>query len=615
MTGLSTVLPFPLYTGVDQQLSPLVPSCYPIGLGGRPYLLDLEVTYFSSRFTHASIPILKPQQDTSGQVSESSLNPEGLWRRSQDDWHEGAGQTYLDKVASSSARFRSSQGVDIFTKGQFTLLNDTFEKLAISGGAIGDNIKCIVAGDFLYVTYDATVAMFTDVLAGGMTPDSTNTVSANIQSVATDGNSLYLGLGSSGLWTIPRGTTTATLYNPVSVDIVGYALGRLMVSSRSSIYNITSAVLPDPLYTHPNPDFTWVGFAEGNGNIYAGGYSGDKSIIYRTQVRPDGTALDIPSAAGRLPDGEIVRSIYGYLGFILIGTDNGVRFAVANSTGDLTIGELIKTNSPVLCFEGQDRFVWFGWTNYTTESTGLGRCDLTTLVDGSAPAYATDLMTTNQGLITSVVTFQGRRVFTVGLIGLFNETATKVPIATIDSGLISYNLPEEKIAVFVDVRYLSLNGTDQIWLSRGDGNFTLLGVNTAMSQTKQFPANNSRAEFHEIRHVLFPSADLLSAPVVTRHTLKAQPTTDLGEIITLPILMFSKTRDLTDNEVYMDPDENVAFLISLWADRSIITYQEGDKTYNVTVDDYEFRPTFTDPSRLPSLSYQGTMVMKLKKIV
>jgi hypothetical protein len=388
-----------------------------------------------------------------------------------------------------------------------------------------------------------------------------------------------------------------------------------MAARGPSIYNITAAgVSPDPLYTHPNPDFTWVGFAEGKGHIFSAGNSGDKSIIYKTAIKPDGTELEIPSSAGQLPDGEVVRSIYGYLGFIMIGTDNGVRFSIPDTNGNLEIGALIETSAPVLCFEGQEEFIWFGWTNYDSGHTGLGRCDLRTIVNNVAPAYATDLMAEDQGAVNSVVTFQGRRFFSVARSGVYLEASYKVAQGVIDSGLISYGIPEEKIAVFVDVRYLSLNGSDQIWLARSDGVFTLLGTNTNLNQTKQFETNGARSEFLEIRHVILRDVtDTTLAPILTRHTLKSQITAIMGEYIILPILLAVREK-AGNGERVRNIVEELTFLKSLRNDRTVVPYQEGITTYRVSAEDYEFRPSHLS-TNTPYVGYQGTMIMKLKVVV
>lgn len=614
---LSSTLPFPFYTGNISDISAEVPGQYAVGLGGRGYNLDLA----SEQFSHQSIPILKPQQDAGGQVNESSLNPEGLWRRSQDSWHEGAGQTYLDKPDSTSNRFRSSIGIDPWTKGEVTLLPDTFKKLNITGGAIGENVRLVTAGDFLYMAYDATLAYFTDPindLSAGTVATPTIMVgepNVDILSITSDGNYVYCALGFNGIHRTARGSGTAEHYSDLEANLVGYTLGRLMAGKGPSIYNITApGASPIPLYTHPNPDFTWVGFAEGKGHIFSAGYSGDKSIIYKTAIKPDGTELEVPSSAGQLPDGEVVRSIYGYLDFIMLGTDNGVRFSVPDTNGNLQIGALIETSSPVLCFEGQEEFIWFGWTNYDASHTGLGRCDLRTIVNNVAPAYASDLMAVDQGPVNSVVTFQGRRFFAVARSGVYLEASYKVPQGTIKSGLISYGIPESKIAVFVDVRYLSLHGSDQVWLGRSDGVFTLLGTNTTLQQTTQFEADGIAGEFLEIQHVfLRDSTDTTLAPILTRHTLKAQPTANMGENILLPILL-SETEMVNSSPVHRDIVEELSFLKGLRDDRQVIKYQEGVMVYDVSVEDYEFRPSHKNPQS-PFTGYQGTMVMKLKVVV
>lgn len=615
MTTLASTLPFPYFEGEEAgNLSNEVPSIYPVGLAGRGYNLDLD----SNQFAHVSIPVLKPQQDSSNQVSESSLNPEGLWRRSQDSWHKGAGQTYLDKPDSDSDRFRSSIGIDPWTEGQLTLLPDTYKKYSVSG--IGENVRLITAGEYLYLAVDQTLLWFSDPLndtsPGSTTnPNITLGEGTDIYSIASDGNYVYAALGVNGLHRTSRGSSTSEHYNDLESYLVGYTLGRLMTANGPSIYNITSVDVPDPLYTHPNPDFTWVGFAEGKGHIFAAGYSGDQSIVYKTAIKPDGTELEIPSAAGQLPDGEVVRAIYGYLGFIMIGTEKGVRFSVPDTNGNLEIGALIETDSTVTCFEGQGEFIWFGWTNYDSAHTGLGRCDLTTIVNNVAPAYASDLMAVDQGQINSIVTFQDRRLFTVARSGVYLEATFKVSSGTIDSGLISYGIPEEKIAVFVDVRYLSLDGTDQIWLARSDGVFTLIGTNTSTSQTNQFETHNLASEFHEIRHVILrSSSDTTLAPILTRHTLKSQPTANMGENIILPVLLSSVERTRDTNERYRDTVEELFFLKSLRTDRRIVSYQEGTSVYDVSVEDYEFHPSHFNSAQPPT-GYQGTMIMKLKVVV
>lgn len=223
-------------------------------------------------------------------------------------------------------------------------------------------------------------------------------------------------------------------------------------------------------------------------------------------------------------------------------------------------------------------------------------------------------MAEDQGTVNSVVTFRGKRFFSVGRVGAYLEASFKVAQGTIDSGLISYGIPEEKISVFVDVRYLSLNGSDQVWLARADGVFTLLGTNSGLVQTKQFETNGLRSEFLEIRHVILRDpTDSTLAPILTRHTLKSQVTAIMGEYIILPILLSAREK-VASSERPRDIVEELAFLKSLRNDRTVVPYQEGVTVYNVSTEDYEFHPSHLAPET-PAPGYQGTMIMKLKVVV
>jgi hypothetical protein len=111
--------------------------------------------------------------------------------------------------------------------------------------------------------------------------------------------------------------------------------------------------------------------------------------------------------AATLPDGEIARSISGYLGYVVIGTDKGVRFSVADGDGNLTLGALIPTTEPVYCAEGQDRFVWYGLSQFPNNAPygGLGRMDLSAFTGDLTPAYATDINSPSTGAVQAITTY------------------------------------------------------------------------------------------------------------------------------------------------------------------------------------------------------------------
>ena len=591
-----------------------VPGTHPISIADHAYLLDIA----SQQFSYETIPLLNPTSQlyfsqSASQVSESSLNPEGLWRRSQESWHKGAGQTYLDKVESDAARFRSSLGINVWNKGEISLLNDVTKLYT------GSPRSMVWQLGSLYIADGVNIRKYSDVYTPGAAtiidinmaePDQT------VTSMIGFGLGVLAAVGTNGLHASDG--TTQSHYSDLNADVIGYVAGRLMAAHNNSVYNVTSVpAAPTALYSHPDGLFRWVGFAEAKGHIFMGGSSlvTDKSFIYKTEIKPDGTALDIPSIAAPLPEGEKVTAIYGYLNFILIGTTNGVRFAIPDSNGDLEVGALLETSSPVLSFEGQGPFVWFGWSNYDGTHTGLGRCDLRTIVSGIAPAYATDLMAVDQGGITSIVTdpVNDRRIFADINSGVYVESGLKVPSGEINSGYITYGLPEEKEARFVDVRYRDLRGSDTVYLSTQDGIFQFLRTNTSLDYVKRIPAGYLVGDMHEIKHVFTRSLnDPTVGPILTRHTLKSQVQVNMGAYWYLPLIIASEVVTQAGNESHMNVLDEFTYLANLAGGKTRVDMKILATTYSVSIEDVKFVPSNQADD---NSAFQGTIVVKAKVTV
>jgi hypothetical protein len=435
----------------------------------------------------------------------------------------------------------------------------------------------------------------------------------SVKSITSDGNYLYAALGSNGLHRTLRGAAVSAEYSALSCTLVRYVNGRLMAANGQAIYNVTaSGAAPSALYTHPNTDFTWVDFAGGPSHIYAAGYSGDKSLVYRTAVLPDGTALDIPTVAGELPDGEIVRSIKEYLSYLCVGTDKGVRFAAIQDDGSLLIGGLIETNSPVRCFEGQERFVWFGWENYDGGSTGLGRMDLSVFTEALRPAYASDLMYTSQGQVLSVVTFAGRQVFAVSGVGFVAGTADKVASGSLDSGLITFGMADKKIAANIDLRHEALpaGGSIDVWLSADDADFELLGSSDVEGATyRVIPALQTDGERFELRLVLNRATLTTAASALSRITFEANPAPGRGEFFSVPLLLFEYVETGAGGE-YVDVATEYQTLVDLEASGLPFTYTDALGTETVHLQDHDFRIEKIADNRE---SLMGTFIAVLKR--
>jgi hypothetical protein len=572
-----------------------VPDKYDVALNGRPYMLyTFPDTPYERRpaYTRKPIQLLAPQQDNSGAFGENSLSNQELVRRSQDSWDHGAGQTFFDRSDSDNRRFRSSKGVDVWERWAMQLLPDTAQKLA----SANTNLALAVAGTRLYALDGAAVRFTTDLASWTAV---TGLPATTPSSIVSDGLNVWTAHGANGVYATSRTTGVSASSNLLTATVLGYAKGRLMAAVANVLYNITnyaSTVAPAALWTHPNSDWTWVGFAAGQTGIYAGGYSGDKSAVYRITIKADGTGLDVPTEAGALLDGEVLTALDTYVGgVVVLGTTKGVRFALENSDGTLNIGGLVPTTSSVRCFEGQGQYIWYGLTNYDSLSTGLGRLNPAIFPDPTThpltPAWASDLMVTGQGAVLSACTFLGLRVMAVSGLGVYAETGNKVAAGTLDSGLITYGIPDIKVGMFLDVKVRTPVDTNRAYISVDSGAFTLIGSRSTIS-TDPFPVGQRSGETFEVRHELLNAdADLTAGPVVTRWTLRAYPAPHQGEVITLVLDLDESQLTAIDTTLERDPQSEYDFIRALQASRQLVTLQVGGETLTVVVDDHQWNAT------------------------
>lgn len=605
-------LVYPLYEGTSAVASGTVPGRYHVAIGGHVYMVD---TKDEANHLFRTIPVLAEQTDIENEVSEASINRAGGWRRAQDSWHHGAGQSYLDRPGSDNERFRSSKGIDVWTKYEMKLLWDTASRKASSN----TNLALVVVGSRLYVTDGTTLAYTTDITVGSPTWTTVTGTPGAATSLASDGNNVLTAHGSSGIYATTRTTGSSSSYVTGTVNVVAIVNGRVMAAAGASLYMISTVfgapaeALPTAHFTHPNSDFVWVGFASGPTCIYAAGYSGDKSLIYKIPIKADGTGLDAPSLAiwPGLPDGEIVRTIDSHLGFVTIGTDKGFRIAtVGDSAGNLNVGELVLTPRPVYAFEGQEHYIWFSWGNFDATSTGLGRMNPTAIEGALAPAYASDLMATAQGDVTSVVTFQNRRVFTVSGVGVFVEDRSNyVASGWLRSGFITYKTPDEKVAVSLAVNYATFVGQVKAYLAEADEAFVNLGTHSSATNTDPFGANNARSDVFEVKLELYRGS-ATTTPIVKRYTLRSEVAADVGTYHFVPLLLHEVVQDLNGTDTIMDVAAEVAYLRALRRDRSVFVYQDGATNYTVTLEDMEWRKHHLVRNRR---AWNGVCTVKLKE--
>ena len=380
---------------------------YDVAVGGLPffYAINDERPYIRQ-----TAPFNKEQQDTSAEPGEQSLT--GWWLRSQSSFHNGTGIKFYDPSAGESVshRFTDSDNVDVWTKGQVTLLKETTN--TVSSG-IYKLISGVSGTTDVAISYIPGSTTLKDIISDASTLTTYATTASGIVDVVTDGTTLFVA-NATRIYYQTIGATGALNdhYSTGSALVkMGWVKQRLVAGIGTSIYELTGALgtttLPAALYTHPNTGWEWTSISEGGSAIYAAGYAGGNSAIYKFVVTT-AAAGSMPTltsgiVAAQLPIGEIVYKIESYLGYLMIGTNKGMRVAtISDATGDLSYGPLIfEDTNGVYDFAFRDRFVWA--TGTINGCPGLYRVDLGSEIESLRFPYAKDTyLSSATGYATSV---------------------------------------------------------------------------------------------------------------------------------------------------------------------------------------------------------------------
>jgi hypothetical protein len=602
------------YSGTS--LSTLVPDVFPVGIDGRPFLIDQG----SDRFTRQFEQRVRDSVDQSTAPGEAAINPGGLWRRGEVSWHLGSGQKYADTAEAQDYRMFRSKGVNPWVKGQLSLLNTT--ALRTESTFTGSNLSMVEVNGYVYVADGQTLKYTQDPFAA--TPVWTSVTSgapaATINDLATDGVRVYVAYANNSIYITTPGGASVTQHFLSSTNVnftrLGFAKGFVMSyhpdTNESHIHIVpweaentksTTAELRDP-------NFVCAGFAGGQNHIYVAGRSSDTGIIYRLGIKADGT-VDVAIVALELPIGEYPTSIFGYLGAILIGTNKGVRYTTPDNAGNLVAGALIPTSGDVNGFTAEDRFVWFTWSNYDNVSGGLGRLDLANFVSANTPAHATDLMYNSTVAVKSVVSLNNKRVFSISGVGVVVEdSANLVASGSVESGVYRWGIPDPKFIARVDTRTLPLTGTIESYMSLDNSAFDLLGTWITPGDTENsFNGSNNRIIEAKFKFVLNRESALVG-PIFTRWTARAYAAPFRSELFRIPVILHEQIR-VRDKDYFFDVNEELKQLRTLINEPRVVTLQLGNETVSVIMEDMDWTPR---DSRDRSWIWEGTAVVTMRSV-
>jgi hypothetical protein len=403
---------------------------YDVALGGMPFVY---ATNDARPHIRQTASFKKQQFDNAAEPGEQSL--EGWWIRSQMSFHSGSGIRFYDPATTDEIghyRFSDSKGVDVWTKGQVTLLKDVVNTHQTTGAVVGtdhqhpnQHVRSIqwssTEGVLLHddfdvdkIAADGTVTHYIDYISGtdrkvfAICDDGVNAYWITNKTVGGNQRLTMFKKPLTGDSTTGSSNPSATgdvtqMFQSGDIEIQYAAMefikDRIVLCVNNRVYELaTSATsLPSPIYTNTNTNYHYTSVAASGPAIYTAGHSGIYSTIQKYTLSTAGVMPTLTSAvvAAELPAGEIIEKLYYYLGYMMIGTNKGVRVAAINDQdGSLSYGPLIvETSQPVYDFAARDHFVWAS-TGIGALDGGLTRFDLSNQLEPLRFAYANDLQVT-----------------------------------------------------------------------------------------------------------------------------------------------------------------------------------------------------------------------------
>lgn len=471
---------------------------YDVAISGIPFIYAINDTRPYIRQTAA---FKKQQFDNGQEPGEQSL--EGWWIRSQSSFHGGTGINFFDPATTDTTghyRYSDSKGIDVWTKGQATLLKDSVAGHITTGSILTNErttqtIRSIewngTKGVLLHDEYDVD-----KIDADG---NETHFINYNagtdtrVYAICDDGTSAYWITNSSTkkevykkALTLDSGTAGTLMFDEIgtiSNAVMEYVKDRIVMCADNKVYEFaaSASAMPTAVYTHPVSSHVYTSITASGTAIYVAGFNGIQSTIQKFALSTAGVMPTLTSAitAAELPVGEVVHKIYYYLGYMLIGTDKGVRAALVGTDGSITYGPLIvETSQPCYDFAARDHFVWcatgvdgepgviridlgyeveplrFAWANdiYYTGVTGRNTTACAFLDSTSRLAYTSAGLTkgtliTNKQLTSNVATLTtstahglsvGDSVWIQGVDATFDSTTTPYTLTAVTSTTLSY---------------------------------------------------------------------------------------------------------------------------------------------------------------------------------
>lgn len=561
-------LPYPIGINVIKAMSRYDRSEFAadIAIGNIPWLMAPNDEH---PFTRVTTPFQRERVDQAATAGEQSLS--NWWVRSATSWHRGAGITYYDAEDDDLYRFRESDGIDIWTQGQLSLLPATTQvaESEVEAAATSESGVWFASEDKLW-----------HIAEGDSEPLEIAGV-PGCHNVCSDGSAAFVA-AYEGIYKVTHGDWTVTLlYSSPSpgwaVHSMGYVKDRLIVCAvvdddlPARVFELSRNPASPPATVDLVNDSRWEsdsealsfgGVTETTGAILVATNLGVRARVlsFALTTDPD-TGLPILAPAitvAELPTGEVIRTIGSYLNsYVVLGTNRGLRVGIETDNGvGFTYGpRVVEDDVYGLAFDGE--YIYASRNHTLRGKAGLWRIHLGTEV-GDSYAYAADLATSGDDVHAVAFLGSSGMAFIGGAGGAWVQSTALVEDGYLISGRIRFGTSERKQAVAiaslahqqygtVEVTVTNLEGAVASFARQPDGEL----VNASLSADMRPSSEN------EVTIELNRGASDDPTPIFDEWQLRALPAPMRSRTITLPLLCYVSEKDANDASRVSDPWDRV----------------------------------------------------------
>lgn len=554
---------------------------FDFAIGGMPFIAAITD---NTPYRRQTAEFRTARVDQLRDPGEQSLSGSGYWIRSQSSFHLGTDSPYQEPIVGTlqEARFRyaDSVGIDPWTPGQISLLKSCNLEQASTDRS---GVFSTTIGGVEYLIKVTGSATETNRIIRIRVSDMSQTVIANNTAINEDilhgcmgGNDLML-VTATKVWRYSFDATSPSLHQDYAINsanaasaFINYVKQRFILAytdvnkntfayeltrNTGSTTNISTLTAINGSTTLPI-GFTFTGVTEASAAIYLGGYSGDQGSAYKISVDNTG-ALTTMTSVLQLPTGEKLTAMYGYLGtFVVLGTDQGVRIAIANDAGDLSYGPIVvPVQGNIYAFTARAEYVYAGVSSFIGGYSGLVRINLGQPLESGGYAWAKDVYApeTTGSIWAISTTHDGRKAFTVQNSGLWLEDATDlVESGELTTGIIRYETLENKAWKRLKLRtegvlqgsidiFRVTNGSDTAFRTVTEGSTT--DYDYDLSSVFEDVGVEAQFKFRLNRN----TTDATLGAVIYGYSVKALPTPTRARVVQIPVFCFDSERDRNKN--------------------------------------------------------------------